>query len=283
MAEPSWPTSEVTWEHLQKLVSKRYMIAAKFATCLVSVEPASPALAKGHVVVCATFYEQGFGVPSHWFLRTLLRSYGLELHHLTPLGILHMGAFMTLCEAYIGIEPHLDLWNHFFGARLRQGSDAGAASLGSVDILVHSRPAVDSYFFIPLPDPPIGWQKAWFLVNNDSDAPLPTFMCGHPIPHPNWEYGVSRSDLHRLQPLLEVIWGLLQKGLTGEEILQTFINHGVHLLRQREMVVRVFPGPSRLIHPSYTRVSNEKINTQVEEALVPEDSARQEAHYVCSE
>jgi hypothetical protein len=40
----------------------------------------------------------------------------LELHHLTPSEILHMAAFVTLCEAYIGIEPSLNLWSHFFWA-----------------------------------------------------------------------------------------------------------------------------------------------------------------------
>jgi hypothetical protein len=34
---------------------------------------------------------------------------GLELHHLTPLGILHIAAFVTMCVAYMGIEPDFDL------------------------------------------------------------------------------------------------------------------------------------------------------------------------------
>jgi hypothetical protein len=45
----------------------------------------------------------------------------LELHHLTPSGILYMVAFMTLCEAYMGIEPHFNLWNYFFHACLWKG------------------------------------------------------------------------------------------------------------------------------------------------------------------
>jgi hypothetical protein len=62
MAELSWHVSEVTREHLQKLISKRYMTAVKFASWLLSVDHASPAPVKGHVVVCVTFYERGFGV-----------------------------------------------------------------------------------------------------------------------------------------------------------------------------------------------------------------------------
>jgi hypothetical protein len=121
-------------------------------------------------------------VLSHRFLCSLLRSYGLEFHHLTHSGILHMVAIGALCEAYIGIEPPLNLWSHFFWARLRQGLDAGAASLGSVGISVYSRSGVDSYFSIPQPDPLVEWRKAWFLLKNETDVLLPVFMSGHLIP-----------------------------------------------------------------------------------------------------
>jgi hypothetical protein len=92
------------------------MTTAEFATYRVPKDPTSPAPVGGYVVACMTFYEWGFGVPSHRFLRSLLWSYDLELHHLTPSGILHMAAFMTLCKAYIGIEPHFNLWSYFFWA-----------------------------------------------------------------------------------------------------------------------------------------------------------------------
>jgi hypothetical protein len=48
-------------------------------------------------------------MPLHWFLHLLLWHYDLELHHLTPSGVLHIVAFMTLCEAYLGIDPEFDL------------------------------------------------------------------------------------------------------------------------------------------------------------------------------
>jgi hypothetical protein len=72
------------------------MIMAELATCRVPEDPASPALVGGYVVACTAFNEWGFGVPSHQFLCSLLRSYDLEPHHLTPSRILHMAAFVTL-------------------------------------------------------------------------------------------------------------------------------------------------------------------------------------------
>jgi hypothetical protein len=232
MAELSWPASEVTQEHLQNLISQGYMTAMELATYLVPEDPASPTPAGGYIVACMTFYERGFSVPSHQFLHSLLRSYGLELHHLSPSRILHMVAFVTLCEAFIGIEPHFNLWSYFFQDRLRHGSDTGAAALGNVDILVCSGPEVDPNFSILMPDPLVGWPRTWFLLRNDANMLLPVFTGGRPIPHPNWEYGVAQTNLHRLQPQLEIIRGLFKRGLMGAEILWTFFSHGVQPFRQ---------------------------------------------------
>jgi hypothetical protein len=52
------------------------------------------------------------------------------MHNLTPSGILHIAAFVTLCEAFMGIDPHFDLWNHFFRVWLPQASDAKVAVWG---------------------------------------------------------------------------------------------------------------------------------------------------------
>jgi hypothetical protein len=196
MAELGWTMSEVMQGHMQNLVSQRYMTSAELATCHVPEDPVSPT--GGYVVLCVAFYERGFGVPPHRFLRSLLQFYGLKLHHLTPSGILHMVVFVSMCEAYMGIEPHFDLWNYFFHARLQQGSDAKVAMLGSVDIFVHSGPRVDPHFRLPTSDPPVGWRKVWFFFRNDANALLPVFTGSCPIPQPKWGYGVAQKDLHRL-------------------------------------------------------------------------------------
>jgi hypothetical protein len=109
MAESGWPASEVMREHLQNLVSWRSRESDRVSTCRVHEDPTSPPPRGGYVVACVAFYERGYGMPSHLFLHFLLQFYGLELHYLTPLGILHIAAFVTLCGAYMGIEPHFNL------------------------------------------------------------------------------------------------------------------------------------------------------------------------------
>jgi hypothetical protein len=47
--------------------------------------------------------------------------------------------------------------------------------------------------------------ESMIFLRNDTDAPLPVFMGSCPVPQPNWGYGVAQRDLHRKQPLREVI------------------------------------------------------------------------------
>lgn len=48
------------------------------------------------------------------FSRGLLHHWGIQVHYLTPNSILHILIFVHLCEAFLGIEPHFDLFQHLF-------------------------------------------------------------------------------------------------------------------------------------------------------------------------
>jgi hypothetical protein len=61
-----------------------------------------------------SFLLRGFSLPAHEFLCGLLFVYGVQLHQLTPTSILHIACFVTLCESFLGIEPHFLLWRSIF-------------------------------------------------------------------------------------------------------------------------------------------------------------------------
>jgi hypothetical protein len=96
-------------------------------TCRVPEDPVFSAPAQGYMVTFLAFYERGFSAPSHRFLCSLLQHNSLELHHLTPSGVLHIAAFVTMCEVYMRIEPQFDLWNYFFRTRRPQDPNAKLA------------------------------------------------------------------------------------------------------------------------------------------------------------
>ena len=85
---------------------------------LLPGEEELPSPLNGYVVSFAHFHECGFTTSAHKFLRGLLHYYKIEVQHLNPNGIQHMAAFVALCEGFLGISPHFDLWRHFFTVTL---------------------------------------------------------------------------------------------------------------------------------------------------------------------
>ena len=62
------------------------------------------------VVSFLTFHERRLGYPTHRFLCGLLNEWVLELQHLNPTRVLHITSFITVCEAFLRMEPHMDLF-----------------------------------------------------------------------------------------------------------------------------------------------------------------------------
>jgi hypothetical protein len=85
------------------------MTAVELIACHVPADPTLSVPVGGYVVSFVAFYERGFNTPPHRFLCSLLWYYDLELCPLTPSEVLHIVAFVTLCEAYLGIDPDFDL------------------------------------------------------------------------------------------------------------------------------------------------------------------------------
>jgi hypothetical protein len=65
-------------------------------------------------VMFLAFLLHGLSLPAHKFLCGLLFIYSVQLHQLTPNSILHIACFITLCEAFLGINPHWGLWKYLF-------------------------------------------------------------------------------------------------------------------------------------------------------------------------
>ena len=81
------------------------------------------------LVVFEDYFYHGFGVPIHLFLCRLVEYHAISLCNLGPNSILHVFVFIHLCEAYLGILPHFDLFRHFFCSKSRGGS--GSRVVGS--------------------------------------------------------------------------------------------------------------------------------------------------------
>ena len=75
----------------------------------------------------------GFSVPVSRFMRALCEHYGAELHNFGPNSNSQAAVFVAICEGYLGIEAHWDLWIHLFRGELFvenvRGSRSGSRAL----------------------------------------------------------------------------------------------------------------------------------------------------------
>lgn len=104
--------------HLEALVAEKSL--ASTVKYRLSGKEALPTLANNEQVLHQEFFGRGLGFPLHSFMRGLLHFYGCQLHHVTPNAILHQANFVTVCECYLGITPHLELLGCFFWTRVQK-------------------------------------------------------------------------------------------------------------------------------------------------------------------
>ena len=116
---------------LKAFVAKGFLPPKEVAHWRVPGQEESPQPQPDEVVSFLTFHEHGLGYPMHWFLRGLLNEWGLELQHLNSTWVLHITGFVTVCEAFLGMEPHVDFLRRLFSRRaLTAGNLAEIAPVG---------------------------------------------------------------------------------------------------------------------------------------------------------
>jgi hypothetical protein len=98
-------TASVFDEADLKKVNKEGFLAESMEIVFPSTE-VIPAPPPGFRVMFLDFLLHGFSLPAHEFLHGLLFVYGVQLHQLTPNSLLHIACLITLCEAFLGVNPH---------------------------------------------------------------------------------------------------------------------------------------------------------------------------------
>jgi hypothetical protein len=116
----------------------------------------------GEIVMFEDFYWPRFGNPCHTFLRKLCDYYKVSICNLHPNSILAVSIFITLCESYLGIQPHFNLWRHFFCLKKKEGAGGSKIARG-VYLNLHDGMKAE-YLNVPLSSSTRDWYKKWFYV-----------------------------------------------------------------------------------------------------------------------
>ena len=127
----------------------------------------------------------------HWFLRGLLNEWGLELQHLNPTRVLHVAGFVTICEAFLEMEPHVDFFRRIFtGRALSEGNPPRTTPVRGFTLQKKPRPSGSYHMYSP-GDSNRGWHGEWFYIRNPAKALFPPFTRRSPERQESWSWGSS--------------------------------------------------------------------------------------------
>jgi hypothetical protein len=187
----------------------------------------------GFRVIFMAFLLRGLSLPPHPFLHGLLFAYGIQLHDLNPNTILHIACFITLCECFLGIEPHWALWRRIFIVRHPLQYQIGGFSCQvRTDV---------PYFNIQMPENNPGWRTKWFYSKDKFSASknfgLEEFRATTALrPRVSWRHKLFEEEMKITEPLMEKIQQLcatLNKELSGIQLIRTFIERRIQPLAAR--------------------------------------------------
>jgi hypothetical protein len=172
-------------------------------------------------------------------MRALLHYYGVELHNFNPNSIAQAAIFIAVCEGYLGIEPHWDLWVHLFHAEpFSPPSEVRRVRLAvwaSSCTLQLRSDWTQLYIPVTLTSSNKGWQSRWFYLRND-DERLPAFT--HRVvlgADERWRWGLPRELQTHLKSLLEARRKIWDHGLTTAGVVVAFHRRRVLPLDDRRL------------------------------------------------
>jgi hypothetical protein len=239
-----WPFSTITVDDLEALVAYGLLHPLSGDPQPEWMAPSSgaaPSPPSGYVLSFVSFHERGFGVLASRFMRAILHFYGVELHNLNPNSIAQAAIFAVVCEGFLGIDPHSDLWTHLFSAEpfaLTTGEKRVRMAVRAGGCILQLRQArAQQYIPAILVSSNKGWHRRWFYLRND-DGRLPSFSqrvvtaAGS-----NWRYGAPRERQKNLQPLLEALQELRDGGLTAAGVVAAIHRRRVLPLTERRLLL----------------------------------------------
>jgi hypothetical protein len=146
-----------------------------------------------------------------------------------------MAAFEVMCEGFLGIGAHWDLFQYFFRFTCLRDSSR-AATIGCANLRT-KQGRDDDYIPMTLTNSKSGWHKGWFYLWNGPEHALPSYT-GFSIAKSqrNWADGPPKKEQEKMLKLHWAVLGCLRNaGITLAEVVGLYHARGVVSLRRRPL------------------------------------------------
>ena len=201
IAADDWRPSSMTERRLLELEREGLLRPRTSSSWPEWIAPAAdhrePRPPTGYGVSFAKFHRHGLGAPPSRFMRALCHHYGVELQHFSPNSITIVAVFAAVCEGYLGMMPHWDLWLHLYRGELFNAPTGTTGVRKPVrawclNLVLKTGKMERPREYIPvgLSSNHAGWDSQLFYLQND-DGLLLAYTGRLILERPeNWTYGV---------------------------------------------------------------------------------------------
>ncbi|KAK1630785.1 hypothetical protein QYE76_005100 [Lolium multiflorum] len=185
----------------------------------------------------------GYISSDEW--NVILPVYEIQLWQLTPNSILHLAIFITLCEAFLGIEPHFGLWKKIFFVK-RYNSSGGSFVIDGVGFVARKEV---NYFNFPMRESVQGWRLKWFYIRDSSTAEfqLPRFSdVLEAKPKQSWKNTISPDEKPSVDRLFDRFLRIKEadgQTMTCTEVAAVFLKRRVQPIMVRAHPMWLYSGP----------------------------------------
>ena len=150
--------------------------------------------------------------------------YGLDFHHLAPNSILHIAAFITVCEAFLWVEPHFSLWLKVFSIKPKtsgtQLADCGGAMVSKLPRVKWPEGTFVETIKV--------WQWEWFYITeprakNQEEAPA--FTAEPPKRLVSWmKKGLDWGNPKEVEALQRRLLSMIYQKLKLVDVIQVMFH-----------------------------------------------------------
>jgi hypothetical protein len=223
-----------------------------------------PAPSDGEVVMLKSNIDRGFSLPPSYFLKGVLRHYRLQLHHIAPNSFTVIVGFVALCEGYLGINPHGDLFRLYFNIRHNRDANGDPHNCGSVSFVPRSG---KSYPYITPHDFAKGWQGSFFYQADQAPPErkygLRSFVDGPAKEQDSWGVMDEFTMDDECQLCSQRILKLVFSGLTGANTIHCWISWRIQPLQYRPALMCEYSGIDDPQRYSKEELSAEEIEHRI--------------------
>nr|AAV32122.1 putative heavy chain myosin [Oryza sativa Japonica Group] len=199
--------------------------------------------------------------PPSEFLLLVLNFYGLSLLHLNPNSIAFLSIFSCLCEAYIGVEPFVDLFRFYYELRWMEPKKVSGCVGFRLQDGLKSR-------FIPFqcPSSRSKWRARWFYLQIENSDPV--FVVPEEQPDKISEWTAKPALTPSFQSFIDIIDDLRIRGLSGYEVATDFISRRIQPLQARAHPAFDYSGPEDTTWVSHRGLNSETVECCVSQVMI---------------